>query len=458
MSSPIERAPDSHQEIAEAFPEILAEHAVIPAEQDSRLYGDLREETRTLTLLQDVSQELTAILNREALLAAIAGRVRQIVDYQLLTVMLWNEERELLEADFSLRFDQRIQLRTALPLGVGLCGTAAAERRAVRVGRVKSDSRYVRCDCDSGVEVRSELVVPLIIKGKLIGVLDLESTREDAFAACDEKLLVTLAPTIAIAIENARLYEQVRQGKQRLAEELARARDVQQMLLPPATPRIAGVDVSAGYRPARELGGDFYDFLRYPNGDWVFAVGDVAGKGTAAALYASLGVGMLREHAIAHPCPPQEMLEHLNERLHHSFGGLQSDGRFIALLLGVYDAGKRRLQIANAGFPYPHLWRNGAAQPLQVGGVPLGLLPGTTYESLEVQLEPGNVVAFCSDGLHEAGAEAGKEFGLSRLCREFQRLAPAETAQQIVEGLLAATEGHRVAGDDRTVVVLRARN
>jgi sigma-B regulation protein RsbU (phosphoserine phosphatase) len=458
MEEAVKRQVSSHDEIADAFPEIAEEHAAgEPAGEDPRLYGDLREETRVLALLHDVSQELTAILEREALLGAVARRVSQIVDYQLFTVMLWNEEKQMLEADFSLRFDERIQLRTTLPLNIGLCGTAAAERRPVRVGRVAHDPRYVRCDCDSDVDVRSELVVPLIAKGKIVGVLDLESTRENAFSECDETTISTLAPTIAIALENARLYEQVREGEQRLAEDLARAREVQELLLPAATPNVPGLDIAVGYRPARELGGDFYDFLRYGDGRIGVAVGDVAGKGTAAALYGSLGVGMLREHAIAHPCPAHEMLEHLNERLHHSIAGRRGEGRFIALVFGIYDEHTQRLELANSGFPRPLLLRSAQPESIPVIGVPLGLLPGTKYDPTSLQLQHGDVLVFCSDGIHECCNDRAEEFGKKQLSAELLKLARDGSAQAIADGLLEATDCYGPAGDDRTVVVLRVK-
>jgi sigma-B regulation protein RsbU (phosphoserine phosphatase) len=272
-------------------------------------------------------------------------------------------------------------------------------------------------------------------------------------------MLTTLAPSIAIALENARLYEQVRDGEQRLAQDLASARQVQRLLLPEATPRVAGLDIAVGYRPARELGGDFYDFLPYGDGRLAFAVGDVAGKGTAAALYGSLGVGMLREHAIAHPCPPHEMLAHLNERLHSSFGaglnGMNGDARFLALLFGVYEAKARRLELGSSGFPRPLLVRDAKLETIQVAGVPLGMIPGVQYESRNLQLEPGDLLVFCSDGIHECCNDRDEEFGKKQLFEVLLRLSQESSAQTVVDGLLAATDCFGIAGDDRTVLVLR---
>ncbi len=124
-------------------------------------------------------------------------------------------------------------------------------------------------------------------------------------------------------------------------------------LLPTGARDIPGIDLAASYVPARDLGGDFYDFLPYGEGKLALALGDVSGKGTAAALYGALAIGILREHVVTHRCLPAEMLATLNERLQ----GGRLDARFIAMLFAVYDAPKRRLTIGNAGCPYPLLMR-----------------------------------------------------------------------------------------------------
>jgi sigma-B regulation protein RsbU (phosphoserine phosphatase) len=446
-------------DIAEAFPEIAEEHAAESAASgDARLYGDLREETRILALLHDVSQELTSILNPEELLAAVARRVKELVAYDVFSVMQWNESRQLLEHVFALRYDTRITLTSTLGLGVGLCGTAAQTRQAVRVGKVEENPVYVQCQ--SGVNIRSEMVVPLVVRGRLFGVLDLESTKENAFTDCDEHMLSTLAPSVAVALENARLYEQVRAAEQRMAEDLERAREVQRALLPANLPQVHGLAIGVRYHPARELGGDFYDFLSYRDGRLGIAVGDVAGKGSAAALLGSLGVGILREHANVHPCPPAEMLAHLNERLHSS----RVDGRFIAMAFAVYDPQRRTFELANAGFPRPLLLRGGSVHAQPVDGVPLGLFEGARYESMRLALEPGDAVVFCSDGVHEQpafgceGKEFDDEFGLARLertLRESSHLSAEDIAASVMRAVDRHAGSEACCLDDRTIVVLK---
>src|SRR5580700_3670474 len=256
------------------------------------------EQAKTLMLLYEVSRELTAILEREELLHRVAQRVKKMVNYHVFSVMLWNEQTQLLESVFAMRSDESIPVRLQLPLHQGLTGTAAGERRALRINDVREDPRYVVCD--STVEARSELVVPLFLGDRLIGVMDLESTVPHAFTAEHERMLVTLGSYVAIALENARLYEDARESERRLRSELDTAREIQRQLLPTGAREVPGLDLAAAYVPARTLGGDFYDFLPYGEGRLGFALGDVSGKGTAAALYGSLAIGTLREVVVDH--------------------------------------------------------------------------------------------------------------------------------------------------------------
>src|SRR5262249_55800434 len=276
------------------------------------------EQAQSLALLHEVSSELTAILDREDLLRRIAQRVKKLVNYQLFTVMLWNEDRQLLEGVFAMHYEDSIPTRFRVPLFTGVTGHAAGERRTLRIGDVTQDPRYIgNCGgCPEQVPVRSELVVPLLLRDRLVGVLDLESTKPHAFTVEHERLLTTLASYIAIALENSRLYQQVRENEQRLLGDLVTAREIKRQLLPSGAKEIPGIYLAPGYAPARELGGDFYDFLPYGEGRLAFALGDVSGKGTAAALYGSLAIGILREHSAEHRCPPSEALEMLNRRLY----------------------------------------------------------------------------------------------------------------------------------------------
>jgi phosphoserine phosphatase RsbU/P len=411
------------------------------------------EQAKTLTLLSEVSRELTSILDRGELLRRIAERIKRLVNYHVFSVMLWNEETQLLESAFAMRYEDTIPARMRMPLHQGITGAAASQRRTLRVNDVREDARYIVADAD--VEVRSELVIPLLLQDRLVGVLDLESTEPHSFTAEHERMLSTIAPYIAIALENAGLYEQARENERRLQSDLATAREIQLQLLPRGAREVAGLDIAAAYLPARELGGDFYDFLPYGGGQLGLVLGDVSGKGTAAALYGSLAIGTLRELVVEHASQPAEMLALLNRRLHNA----RLDSRFIAMLFAIYDAPTRRLKIANAGEPHPLLVRAGEVQTVRIEGVPLGLFAESQYDETTIDLIPGDVVIFASDGILESANDHKEEFGHARLSAVLSALVDSDTACNVTSKILNATNAHSGPGysphDDRTLLVLR---
>jgi len=417
------------------------------------LLAPYSEHDGTLLLLYEISREFTAILDREELLRRIAQRLKKIVNYHVFSVMLWNEQKQLLESVFGMRHEDSVFSRLNMPLHRGITGAAAGERRTMRVNDVQKDSRYI--DCDLGIGTRAELVVPLLLQNRLIGVLDLESSIPHAFTAEHERMLDTLGSYIAIALENSRLYEDARINERRLQEDLQTAREIQRQLLPRGAREVPGLDLAAAYVPARELGGDFYDFLPYGQGRIALALGDVSGKGTAAALYGSLAIGTLRELVGDHSQQPRTMLASMNQRLHAA----RLDARFIAMVFAIYDAPSRRLTVANGGGPFPLLVRAGAVQQIRMDGIPLGLFPQTEYEEIGVDLQPGDVVIFASDGIHESENAEVEEFGHERLAALLASISPDDSANDIADKILYATDRFSGQGtpphDDRTLLVLR---
>lgn len=429
----------------------LAGH-LASAIETAQLYQNTREQARTLSLLHEVSRELNSLLDRRQLLERVGVAIRRLIDYDLFSVFLWNERRRLLEPWLTVAREEGTTVELpAVQLGVGLCGTAAALRQPLRVPNVHVDPRYARGA--PGFDVRSELVVPLVYKDHLLGVLDLESLAYDAFTAQHEQLLATLAGALAVSLENARLYEQLQEDERRIREDLATARQIQRQLMPKTTPWVPGLQIGVAFEPARDLGGDFYDFLDAGEGTVAFAVGDVAGKATAAALYGSFAVGLLREHFAQRKPPPGLMLCGLNDRLRQ----LGIDNRFLAMLYAVYDSREKRLALANSGLPLPYLVRSGEARRIQVVGTPLGLLPGRRYEEAELRLEVGDVLVIATDGIEESHDARGRELGGERVAAALAELADAG-ARDIAHAVLELGRRHTgpsEAWDDRTVLALK---
>lgn len=255
--------------------------------------------------------------------------------------------------------------------------------------------------------------------------------------------------------EHADLYDEFRENELRLISDLNMAREVQQQLLEREVRDVPGVDLARACVPARELGGDFYDFLPYGRGRLALALGDVSGKGTAAALLGALTMGILRAHTVDHVGAPPEVLATLNDRILAA----RLEARSVAMLFAVLDSGTRRLTLANAGNPYPFLLRNGRIEEIAVSGIPLGLLKGTRYEAVSLNLQLSDIVVFVSDGILEYQNREQEPFGARRLVAVLTSLPQDASAEDISSTILGATDEfscHTSAPhDDRSLIVLR---
>ena len=404
-----------------------------------------------LALLHEVSRELSSILHSEKLLGRVAELVKGLIDYQHFGVMLFNPETDSLEHGISVSHNGCQSTKIQIPLGQGLCGVAASLQKPIRVGDVRTDARYLSCGDD---RVRSELVVPMLIEDRLIGVIDLESYHIDAFGPEAELLMSTLAANLAVALENARLYETIKSEERRLDRELKAARQVQDLLLPRISPWAPDLQTAVAWCPARHLGGDLYDFLLYDEYRTGYVVADVAGKGTGAALYGAMAIGMLRGYAAENQCDPACLLSYLNDEL----AGKQVDRRFLAIAFAVYDRRDHTVTLANAGLPYPYLLRNGKTEELTVAGVPVGAMAQSEYPQITFSLQPGDALVLATDGIEEALNSDQEAFGEPRTRQTLENLA-ARPASEIADGLLKANDDFLgsacTPSDDRTIVVVK---
>jgi sigma-B regulation protein RsbU (phosphoserine phosphatase) len=317
------------------------------------------------------------------------------------------------------------------------------------VGDVRKDPRYVSLV----PETRSELVVPLVHKDRVLGVLDLESPVLDRFTEQHVKVLTPLASQVAGAIENARLYAEIRKNEERLGRELRIARDVQHALFPEGSPSGAGWEASAHFRPARELGGDLYDFYDMGGGLLGVATGDVAGKGVPAALYAAFASGTIRARAFERRGPADLM-----QRVNRSLRRRGIEGLFCTLAYALFDFEEGSLRVANSGLPHPFHYKAAEkrAMPVAVSGLPLGTFDGVTYDEVSVELAKGDVIVFYTDGLVEA-RQGREEYGPERLLRGLEAHA-ALAAPELGEHLLADLEGFlgdESPADDVTLIVVK---
>lgn len=416
--------------------------------ENARLYTRVVRQASTLVLLNDISREFTSILNPDQLLKRIGDLLIKVIDYQMFSILLVDESKQKLVHRFSLRFNESIPLKHDIPMGRGLVGAAAKQRETILAPDVSKEPRYIQAN----PETRSELCVPLIYKDEVIGVLDLEHTRRGYFNEDHVRIIGTLGAQIAIAIENARLYERLTREEQRMERELAMAREVQHHLLPPACPRLPGAELAARFNPAHAIGGDMYDFLDYKLPRACIAVGDVSGKGAPAALYAALVSGILRSLSHNEP-PPAEMLNALNQSLNQR----RVDAQFVVLTCAVWDDEKKLMRVANSGLPRPIYCHKGHAHMIEAAGLPLGMFENVTYDEITIQASPGDVFAFFSDGIVDVSNPKDELFGRIRAEHVIAK-NHRKSAREIVDALFQAMDdfsGGTPVFDDQTAVVLK---
>jgi sigma-B regulation protein RsbU (phosphoserine phosphatase) len=418
--------------------------------ENARLYTRIARQAKSLLLLNEIARELTSILNVDELLKRIGELVSRLIDFQMFSILLVDSAGEKLQHRFSLRFQENIHLKNDIPIGKGIVGAAAEQKQAVLIRDVKKDTRYI----ETNPETRSELAVPLIYKDKVIGVLDLEHTKKGFFTDDHQRTITTLAAQIAIAIENARLYEEIGKQERRLERDLAMARELQFRLLPPSRPQLANLEIAAKFSPARAIGGDLYDFIKYSQSRMAFVIGDISGKGAPAAIYAALVSGILRSHAPMEP-GPAEMLAAVN----YSLAERRIDGQFCSLIYSVWDDQNLTLQVANSGLPRPIYCHKGKTQFIEATGLPLGLFDDAEYDEFTFQAEPEDLFVFFSDGILDATNRAGDLFGRTRLEKIISNCAD-NSADSIVKSVFKAVAEH-AAGvetfDDETVVAIRVK-
>jgi len=418
------------------------------AVENARLFESAQKQAGTLLLLNEISRETSATLEVQEVLRRAAELTKRLIDYQIFSILLCDEAAGVFRHRVTVKFGQTVQEKSTVPIHEGIVGAAAKLRRPVVVPDVSLDPRYRMLN----PETRSELSVPMIYKSRVVGVMDLESPQLNYFTPEHVQVLSILASHLAVAIENARLYEQVTRDEARMERDLNAARRIQGALLPKLPGDEFGLEIAARVVSSRELSGDLYDFLRYGPQDLAIALGDVSGKGSAAALYGAVAVGTLRSLGSL-KARPANMLRAVNALL----GERLIEGRFMTLCFATWNRRRRLLRIANAGQEQPLLYHAGRCEKIPISGFPLGIFEDATYEERSFILDPGDVIVFYSDGIADAQATGGEFFGGSRV-EALVAQNHEGTADGIADRILEeadAFSGGRHPADDRTLVVLR---
>ena len=437
---------DAYSEYDRGLLRLIAGRVAISID-NARLYRRVERQNRTLKTLTNISREFSSILDLNELLGKIATTMRELISYDAFSILLVDSQARALRHRFSIRYDERVAIDN-VPLGKGITGAAAESREIVCVDDTLKDPRYIA----SHPDIRSEVAAPLVVRDRVVGVMDLESNRFGHFTEEHIRTLALLAPQIASSVENARLYEELAAREGRMEKDLQAARELQRVLLPDAAPEIEGLQAAVRLRPAREISGDIYDVFAQPDGQTVIAFGDVSGKGAAAALYGGLVSGLLRTLAPRRR-HPAELLKALNDSLIER----KVEARYVALCVLLWDPSARRIVMANAGTLPPMICRGAEILNIRVEGVPLGLLEEREYDETVFQARAGDTIVLYSDGITDHLSPTGNEFGRGRLAQNV-RAHCGKPPEELIASIFRELDAfNTTAFDDQTVFAMKVK-
>ena len=413
-------------------------------------------------ILGDLSEKVRSIVETRPLLEIVAGRIADSLHVPSITVLL----------NSGGAYRPAYAMGYAGVPGVVFPGDSATVKA---LDELKEPLRVYFDDPDSWIYLapdmseneranlallRTELLLPISVKDKMPGFISLSQKRsEEPYSGADLRLLKTVADQTALALEVTRLTaaigEEIAQ-RERMNRELEIARDVQQRLFPKEFP-VPGLDYCGACRPAQEVGGDYYDFLRLPNGKLGIAIGDVSGKGISAALMMASLNASLRGQALVEPDDLTRLMSRINLLMYQA----SSEERYATFFFAEYDPASLCLNYVNAGHNAPMLLRKseGECQPirLDIGGTVIGLMEDTSYQQAKVALSSGDLLVAFTDGITETMNSADEEWGEKRFLEAIRRCRGMEP-KQIIEGIMSAADSFAAGAkqhDDMTLVALR---
>jgi phosphoserine phosphatase RsbU/P len=413
-----------------------------------------RKELRKLEQLIEAAKSLNSTLDLNELLDILVDIALGIVDGERGTVYILDETSHELWTRVAKGLDGLSRVTIRLPLGKGIAGYVAATGDAINIPDAYLDPRFnPDYDRQTGYRTSSILCMPIRTKSdRIIGVFQLLNKRTGVFTEDDAHIMDAFSIHAAIALENARLYEQERE-KIRIERDLLAAREVQMGLLPLQLPTFAGYEFAATALPAREVAGDLYDFIRLDPAHLAVSVGDVSGKGLPAALLMAHIQASVRD--VAHEAGNAgTCVTMLNQRL----VATTAPEKFVTMVYGILDAQDHTFRYCNAGHNPPYLiTAEGQLRQMEAGGTLLGIVEGMEYQEETVTLADGEMLVLYTDGISEA-MNAQKELlgdeRLMEICAE-QHGQPAGAVRDAILAAVAKHQGAEPAADDMTVLVIR---
>jgi sigma-B regulation protein RsbU (phosphoserine phosphatase) len=424
-----------------------------------------REAYNADQVLGELSDQVRSMVETRPLIETVATRISETLHVPQVAVLLGGSGPY--RSAFALGYGTPLDV--SFPAGTGTVKVLQANREPARVyfddpgSWLYRDPEVNEQERAGLADLHAELLLPLSTRDKLLGFISLGPKRSDEpYSGTDLRLLKSVAAQTGLALENARLMSAIADEvaqRERLNREVEIAREVQERLFPQTLPPITGIDYAGACRPALGVGGDYYDFLALPGGQLGIAIGDVSGKGIAAALTMASLQASLRGEATRAP----ENLAALMSNVNHLVYEASSSNRYATFFYGQYNPATRQLSYVNAGHNPPMLFHKSAGtwqiSRLETGGTVVGLLESFPYEQGSLRIEPGDLFIAFTDGISESMNSADEEWGEKALIETVQAcsgLSPSETIARIMQAadkFVAGAKQH----DDMTLVVLRAK-
>jgi len=407
-----------------------------------------------LRAILQITRSLGKTLDRRALLARMLDGLFKIFPQADRGLVLLRDGNRLVPAAVK----DRRRRQEHVQYSKTIVSKAVAERKAILSRDVAQDDQIPAAASITRLNIHSVMCVPLVSQGgKVLGVIQMDIQDETRkFDADDMEILTSVASQASVSVEHAELHREMMKHA-RTQRELAFARDVQHSFLPRDMPELEGYSFWAYYQAARQVGGDFYDFLRLPNGQEAILVGDVAGKGIPAALMMVKVAGLCKLALLSHPDDVSEAVNSLNREVYDA----GPERGFVTLVLGVIDPQSHEVTVAIAGHVPPLFRRVDGTIHDKVGyaarGKPLGVERDEHYQTDRTQLAPGDAVVLCSDGISEAMNDAEQPYSIERI-RDRLKEAKATGPDQIGQALLEDVRqyvGESEQRDDVSLVVFQ---
>lgn len=401
-----------------------------------------------LRLMVEITRKISTSTELDDILNFIISSAHEVIPYNAAGIFLLDPESQTVRYVVGRGYHDLDQIEVPLRKHLGIVGWVISTGESVIAAEVEENSNYL----NFREETRSQLTVPIVSDGKVIGAFNLENDRPDSFTEKDLEWLTVLATQVAIALDKAILHQELLE-KKRLDEELRIAREVQLSLLPTASPKLEGLDIAGINVPSRNIGGDYFDFIPIVHGHLGIVIADVVGKGIPASLIMASFRAFLRAE-IRNNYAIQIIFAKVNDLLYE----ILQPHQFVTAFYGVLDLEQRRFTYSNAGHHPALLLRpDGKWRHLKSGGIVLGIFEGAAYDEQFIDLIPGDLLILYTDGLVEAENKAGEMFGRKRLER-FVRARAHLNAEELCEAIYVEMKRFSKESrleDDTTIVVAK---